>query len=577
MNSLTRLIELPLRAAEEVGGGPDLGLILMGLFGGLALFLYGMDKMGDALKTVAGPRLKSILAGLTTNRVTGAMTGAFVTAVIQSSSVTTVLVVGFISAGLMSLTQSVGVIMGANVGTTITAQIIAFKVTRYALLLVAVGFAMIFMGRREKARQYGAAIMGLGLVFFGMALMGEAMSPLRSSEAFIDWMARMERPLVGILAGALFTALVQSSSATTGIAIVLAAEGLITLPSGIALVFGANVGTCVTALLAAIGKSTDARRAALVHVLFNVLGVVLWLPFIDQLAVLATRLSPETAGLTGAAQLAAETPRQIANAHTAFNIVNTVLFLPFAGVFARLAERLVRDAEDEEIDDTRARYLDLELLSTPSLALDRVRLEILRLGTRVHDMMVDTLSAVVEGEQESLDNLVRQDELVDALHAQVIEYLGKISRQSLTRKETEEFLTLMECTNSLENVGDVIETNLVALGQKRLDEGLTISEQTREIMENIHNSVRLALDQAIQAVTQNKKKPARQVIAMKGEIQRMMDSAALHQTERLTADEPDRLATYTLETDIVQAMRRIYYFAKRMARGVVPAIKIDDA
>ena len=233
------------------------GSMAMQLFGGLAIFLFGMEQMADALKAVAGERMKVILAKLTTNRFMGAITGAFVTAVIQSSSVTTVLVVGFITAGLMSMAQSIGVIMGANIGTTITAQIVAFKVTKAALLMVAVGFGMLFFSKQDKIKHYGAMLMGLGLVFFGMSVMSDAMKPLRSYQPFLDLMVTMENPLVGILVAAAFTGLIQSSSATTGIVIVMATQGFITLPAGIALAFGANVGTCVTALLASIGKPRE--------------------------------------------------------------------------------------------------------------------------------------------------------------------------------------------------------------------------------------------------------------------------------------------------------------------------------
>jgi phosphate:Na+ symporter len=256
-NGLSPFSLLVFATPDGNGAQTELAMLplVMGLLGGLALFLYGMDKMSESLKAVAGERMKSILARLTTNRVTGALTGAFVTAVIQSSSVTTVLVVGFVTAGLMSVSQSVGIIMGANIGTTITAQIIAFKVTKYALLIVAAGFAMLFLGKRERTRHHGAGIMGLGLVFFGMGVMGEAMAPLRSYQPFLDAMIRMENPAVGILVAALFTGLIQSSSATTGIVIVMASQGLITLTAGIALILGANIGTCVTALLASIGRS----------------------------------------------------------------------------------------------------------------------------------------------------------------------------------------------------------------------------------------------------------------------------------------------------------------------------------
>ncbi|MCU7860160.1 MAG: Na/Pi symporter, partial [Candidatus Thiodiazotropha sp. (ex Lucinoma kastoroae)] len=251
---IATLLIFPVFADGGTEKGIEWGVMGMKLFGGLALFLFGMEQMADALKAVAGERMKGILAKLTSNRFTGAATGAFVTAIIQSSSVTTVLVVGFITAGLMSLSQSIGVIMGANIGTTITAQIVAFKVTKAALLMIGVGFSMLFASKQDRIKHYGAMLMGLGMVFFGMSVMSDAMKPLRTYQPFLDLMISMENPLVGILVAAGFTGLVQSSSATTGIVIVMASQGFITLPAGIALAFGANIGTCVTAMLASIGK-----------------------------------------------------------------------------------------------------------------------------------------------------------------------------------------------------------------------------------------------------------------------------------------------------------------------------------
>jgi phosphate:Na+ symporter len=316
----------------------------VGLLGGLALFLYGMEKMTDGLKAAAGEQMKVLLTKLTRNAVTGAITGALVTAVIQSSSVTTVLVVGFVSAGLMTLVQSIGVIFGANVGTTITAQIVAFNVTAAALPLITVGFLMIFLGKNGRARHYGDMLMGLGLIFYGMAAMGDAMAPLRTHEGFVELMRSMERPILGMLVGALFTALVQSSSATIGLVVVMATQGFVTLPAGIAIVFGAKIGTCVTALLAALGKPQDALRAAVVHVVYNVLGAVLWIAFIDQLASMAVWVSASHPDLQGAERLAQEVPRQVANAATIWATANMVIFLPFSALFARLAHRLVRIA-----------------------------------------------------------------------------------------------------------------------------------------------------------------------------------------------------------------------------------------
>jgi phosphate:Na+ symporter len=529
-----------------------------------------MEQMADALKVVAGERMKSILAKLTTNRFMGVVTGAFVTAVIQSSSVTTVLVVGFITAGLMSFSQSIGVIMGSNIGTTITAQIIAFKVTKLALVLIALGFGVMFTAKKDKNKHRGALVMGLGLIFFGMTIMGDAMYPLRSYQPFRDWMVRLENPFLGILAGALFTALVQSSSATTGIVIVMATQGFMTLPAGIALIFGSNIGTCVTAMLATIGRPREALRAAVIHVLFNVAGVLLWVAFIDQLAFFVTWLSPDATELEGAARLAAETPRQIANAHTVFNIANTLIFVGFSTQFARLVERLVPDRPFEEEDAIRAKYLDLELLITPSLAIDRARLEILHLGDRVKDMLQAILPAVTRGSQEELLRIAALDDAVDELHGHIITYLGHISKENLADDQGTELMSLMEATNDLENIGDIIETNLLALGLSRIEDGVTVSPETSKLLEDFHGTVMRALDASLLAVTQKNVEAAQVVIDMKREISRMSGSAARHEARRLIAEEPNRLPAYTLETDILENLKRIYYFTKRMAKTTVP-------
>ena len=562
-------------SSPSTGSELPVAALLMGLFGGLALFLYGMEKMASALKAVSGERLRVILAGLTSNRLVGAATGAFVTAVIQSSSVTTVMVVGFITAGLMSMSQSVGVIMGANIGTTITAQIIAFKVTKLALLMIALGFAMTAVGKRERTRQWGAGLLGIGMVFFGMAVMADAVEPLRSYPPFLDSMVRLEAPILGILVGALFTALVQSSSATTGIVIVMASQGLITLQAGLALAFGANVGTCVTALLASIGRPREALRASMVHVLFNVAGVLVWLPMIGWLAQLVTWISPSAEELTGVARMAADTPRQIANAHSVFNLANTLLFLPLATQFARLAEYLVPDRPLSEVAEACPRYLDEELLDTPSLALDRARLELLHQGDLVRKMLAEALPAVLHGDEEELAAVAALDDPVDTLHGQIITYLGRISGRQLTRAQSEDFIELMEAANSLENIGDIIETNLVRLGRERIDHNVVVSPLTEEVIVGFHHAVSGALEAALQAVAQKNVEAARQVVKMKRKINRLADSAALHQARRLVAEEPNRLQAYTVEMDILQSLKRIYYFTKRMARTLVPSVVVE--
>jgi phosphate:Na+ symporter len=568
--ALTVLAVTPAFAASGANGDINWWDMGMKLFGGLALFLFGMEQMADALKAVAGERMKVILAKLTSNRFMGAATGAFVTAIIQSSSVTTVLVVGFITAGLMSMAQSIGVIMGANIGTTITAQIIAFKVTKAALLMVAVGFGMLFFSKQEKIKQYGGMLMGLGLVFFGMSVMSDAMSPLRSYQPFLDLMARMENPLVGILVAAAFTGLIQSSSATTGIVIVMATQGFITLPAGIALAFGANIGTCVTALLAAIGKPREAVRAAVVHVLFNVFGVLLWVGLIPQLAEFVTMLSPVHPELSGNARLAAEAPRQIANAHTVFNIANTIIFIGFTSQFARLVEKLVPDKPIEEMVIAQPKYLDEELFETPSLALDRARLEIGHMGERVKEMLQGIMTAIMDSDRVMLEKIASIDDEVDILHGHIVTYLGRISQKALTEHQTQVLVKLMAATNDLENIGDVIETDLVYLGMEGIEAKVTISRETREMLRKLHEIVSTTAELAIDAVMENDVQAAQEVIAMKGDIGHLMESAAMHESRRLVAEEPNRLAAYTLEIDIIEKLKRIYYFAKRMAKSVVP-------
>jgi len=550
----------------------EVGTILIGLVGGLALFLYGMDKMTDALKILAGGRMKALLATLTTNRFYAAFAGAFVTAIIQSSSVTTVLVVGFISAGLMSLSQSMGVIMGANIGTTITAQIIAFKITHYALVLVAIGFVMQFSSKRERIQHYGYMIMGLGLIFFGMELMSSATRPLRSYAPFIDLMRQMDNPLFGILIGAIFTGIVQSSSATTGIIIVLAGQGFITLEGGIALAFGANVGTCITAMLSAIGKPREAVQAAVVHVLFNLLGVLVWFGFIDSLASLVRLISPTAQGLTGMARLAAETPRQIANAHSIFNVANTLLFIWFTAPLAMLVQRLVplQPAGSEEV---RPMYLDEILLETPELALDRVRLELGWLGAHMLQMVNLVLPAVLHGRRADLERVASMDDDVDTLYGGIVKYLSQLSKENLMVLHQKQVHDYMAIANYIENIGDMIETNMVEAGTERLRQGFEISPSTQTLLHRLHDKVFWAVERALLALAASDAQMAQEIMAVKPEINRLASEADRHLAQRLIADEPNRFDAFRVESEIVEYLKRVYYFAKRIAKIVAGEVE----
>ncbi|WP_457674972.1 Na/Pi cotransporter family protein [Thiolapillus sp.] len=549
----------------------EVGAILMGLAGGLAIFLYGMELLTNALKASTGRRLKTLLARMTTNRFKGVVAGALVTAIIQSSSVTTVLVVGFVSAGLMHLQQSIPIIMGASIGTTITAQIIAFKITHFALLIIALGFALQFLSRNEVIQRTGTMIFGFGMIFFGMSLMGDATSPLRDYPPFIRFLQEMEHPLYGILASAAFTAVVQSSSATTGVIIVLATQGLISLDQGIALVFGANIGTCVTALLAAIGKSREALRTALVHILFNTLGVIIWYWFIPEFAALIREISPQHPELEGVKRLAAETPRQIANAHTLFNVGNTLLFIGFTDWFARLVMWLVPVTEAEKAHKVTPKYLDKTLLDTPALALDRVRMEIGRMAEHLLPMLRKGVKLAMDGNAQELSELNRMDSEVGMLHGPILDYLRELSKKDLSSREAELVHHYLAIASYYENIGDSLKLHLIHVGRKRLAEGLVISEETRQLIDELVDTLIRLLEKATQAVTRMDRKPARKVVKAKNRINKLASSIERHVVRRMNADAPQRRLTYQTETELLEALKRVYYFTKRIAKEVLQA------
>jgi phosphate:Na+ symporter len=558
-------------AAENGGSGLDFFAMGMGLFGGLAMFLFGMEQMSDALKSAAGNGMKTLLMRLTRTRVSAAMTGALVTAVIQSSSVTTVLVVGFISAGMMTMTQSIGIIMGANVGTTITAHIVAFKVTQYALMLVAIGFGMLFFGKSDKLRDYGNMLMGLGLLFFGMGVMSDGMAPLRDYQPFIDLMVTMERPLFGIATAAIFTALVQSSSATTGIVIVMATQGFITLPAGIAMALGANIGTCATAMLSSIGKPTDAVRAAAVHVVFNVAGALLWLGLIDQLANIAIWMSPMQPELPMAERLAAETPRQIANANTVFNIINTIVFLGFSGVIARLIIWLVPERRETDTVLVEAKYLDPQLLDTPALALNNVRMELGHMGSHVLEMVAGLRPALANRNLVALQTIENTDDKVDILQHRIFEYLGKMRGQAMSQQEADNFQRMMNAAVHLESAGDIVESELVPLLRRAIENDRQLSPAIIEMLNSLGETSATALGNAIDAITRGDENLAQDVIGMKEQLRLAMDCIYQYQARNLDVVGTEEIAVVRLQIEISERLKRLYTIAKRIAKEVLPA------
>ncbi len=544
------------------------------LFGGLAIFLFGMDQMGGALKDVAGDRLKDILGKMTTNRLMGVATGAGVTAFIQSSSITTVILVGFVSANVMNLSQAIGVILGADIGTTITAQIVAFPVKQYALIPVTVGFAMLFAGRREKIKQYGALVMGLGMVFFGLLIMGDAMKPLRTYSPFVQLMQEVSEPLTGILISTAFTALIQSSSATTGIIIVMASQGLVSLEGGIALALGANIGTCATAGLAAIGKSREAVRVAVAHVTFKILGVLIMVWFIPWFAELARWISPVAEELSGTAKMAAETPRQIANAHTMFNVFITVLFLPFATQFARFCEWVVptkeMTVEDEAMAKFRPRHLDDLLIKSPTLALSMVRREVGRVGQVVEEMLGAIPETVFVGNVGRMSRVREMDDEVDALYGAIARYLARVSRESLSDRNSKEAVALATVNSEIENIGDIVETHLYHLTMVCDANNISFGGEFLEALKVNHGKVFDAFKSTMVAIEHGRRETAEMVIEQQEDIVGGMDKFTdKHQARLMNEDHtPEHMAAFILLTDIMENFKRIYDHTERMAKLV---------
>ncbi len=556
--SISLVLPTLLWAASE--GAPELEWLQlgMGLIGGLALFLYGMETISQALRVIAGDRMKDILAKLSNNRLMGLSTGAIITAVLQSSSITTVLLVSFVSAGLMSLPQSLGIILGANIGTTITAQIIAFKVTKLAMVMVAIGVLLDMIGNKDHVKQLGRALLGLGLIFWGMSVMSDAMKPLRSFEPFVDLMAQMSNPFLGLISAAAFTALVQSSSATMGIVIALASQGLISLEGGIALILGANVGTCVTAVLASLGQPPEARQVAAAHTFFNLTWSVALVPAIPGLVWLVEQMTPpELIGDMSAL------PRQLANAHTLFNVGMAVVFIGFTTPVGLVIRRLIPPRPREEREPT----LDPVLLKTPSLALDVVRLKVLKLGRLVEEIYGGTLTAVYSGTTEDLRHLEAQDKDVDELHATIMTDLATLSQLTFTDKQTDEVIQLSNAANELESIGDLVENVFSMLGLERLQQGLQLSADAQSRLIEAHGFTLEALSQSLTALATHDPLLAKQVLSLKREGKRRIARAVLDNPH----EGVQRLQSFRFESDLAEGLRRVFYHTRRLSKPIARA------
>lgn len=470
--------------------------LVFGLLGGLGLFLFGMKIMSEGLQKVAGDRMRKILAALTSNRLVGTLVGLAVTAIIQSSSATTVMVVGFVNAGLMSLVQAIGVVLGANIGTTITGQLIAFKITKYALPAIGIGAGLKLFANKKGNMYFGEVLLGFGMLFFGLTIMKDAFDPIKGSEEFRNFFLMIgDRHLLGVLIGAIITMVVQSSSATMGITMALASSGLLTYEAAVALILGENIGTTITANLAAIGTNIAARRTAAAHFLFNFIGVSYMLIFFPFFLKFISSITPGDADfvIQTQQQVAAmggnigDKPfiaRHIANTHTMFNIINTIIFLPLIGLLAKLTTMLIRGSDAEM--EFHLKFIDNRVLNTPPIALGQARAETKRMAQVSLEMLEETLKFLEDGDEKRLPALEKKEETVDMLQKEITDFLVALSQQSIAQETSKDLASMMHMVNDLERVGDHCE-NLWTLGLRKKHQKITFTEtgmsEIREIGE----------------------------------------------------------------------------------------------
>ena len=492
--------------------------ILLGLFSGLALFLFGMEFMGDGLENAAGSRLKSFFDKAITNPLKGALVGTIVTAIIQSSSATTVMVVGFVNAGLMSLYQAVGVIMGANIGTTITGQLITFKIDDYIPLFIIIGAALILFKKQEKRKEIGKIIFGFGLLFMGLSQMKDAMSPIAQTTFFQDLILTLEGNMfLGILVGAAMTAVVQSSSASTAILLSLAATGAISLQVAIPILFGNNIGTCVTALLSSLNANKVAKKAAFIHLSFNLIGTLIFLPLINILSQVVMYMGGDI-------------DKQIANAHTIFNIVNAIILLPFAGVFVKLANLALKDKEGEKPTINR---LDRRFLETPAIAFEQAFQESLTMYDLAKENLTLSTNALIDGKVKNLKKIFENESEINRLERELSTFLVSISSHDITEVDTNRIASMIKIISDIERIGDHSK-NIAELAEEVSTSKLTFTSDALEELRLMYNYTIESINSSYASYKNNNRQKANDTMIFEENIDRLEELLRDKHIQRLS-------------------------------------------
>ena len=526
--------------------------VLFALLGGTALLLYGVRLVGEGLQRAAGTRLRHVLSTLTGDRFRALLVGAGVTAVLQSSSATTVMLVGFASAGLLTLRQTIGVILGADIGTTVTVQLLAFNLLGFAPLVVFLGW-LVFVAFGGTVKYIGQAILGFGFLFLGMKLIADGTVPLKQSALFGDLFAALVgQPLLLLLLAAVFSALVRSSAATIGIGLSLATSGLLNLDGAMPIIFGANIGTAATALVAAVGANAEARRVAAAHAIFKVVGVLIFLP----LSVYFADLVRQTTG---------DPARQIANAHSLFNLLVALLFLPFTRFAADLFTRLIPDTGRHELG---AMYLNPNVLDTPAVALGQAVREVLRMGDAVLQSLREAITVFERDDDQLMREVIRRDDLIDRLEEDIKQYVVKLGEKALTEEQSQRESALLFTVVNLEEIGDVIEKELMELAEKKIRGHYRFSAQGWQEIIDIHTKVVENLELALSAVATQDHSIAEKVVRHKSNINLMERRLRQTHMQRLHEGLRETIDTSSIHLDVLAALKR----ANSLVAGIAYAV-----
>ncbi|MBU1809509.1 MAG: Na/Pi cotransporter family protein [Candidatus Omnitrophica bacterium] len=532
--------------------------IIFGLLGGLGLFIYGMHRMSEGLHKISGQRMRTIMHSLTGGPKRGVLVGAGITCFIQSSSATTVMVIGFVNAGLMTLTQSLGVILGADIGTTITAQLIAFKLTDYALPIIGVGMIMSLLARRRVHKNIAEFLLGFGILFLGLSILTQVVKPLGGFPIFNEVMVNFSKnPLLGILAGTIVTAILQSSSVTIGMVLGLSMTGLIDLRAAIPIVLGCNIGTCITALIASIGTSIAAKRAAIAHITFKVVGVVIFLPFLGPFAELISLTSKDIT-------------REIANAHTLFNVINVLILIPFIPLFAKLLTKFVKGKEEEE-EEYSPKYLDKYLLNTPPIAIEASVKEIVRTLDVAKKMVAIVMHGLRHNDLKILDKVTRREEAVDSLREAITEYLVKLMQQELGADESKKIPSLIHAINDVERIGDHAD-NLRNLIEQKIDSRLSFSSIALEEIERMYGGINNMIDCSMKALQTNDMNEARFIMAEECQINVMRDRFKSNHIKRLEESKCNVISGVVF-LDIISNFEKIGDHLNNVAQAITEGLQ----